>query len=131
MGAEYLSAERLKWADDCIKFEGEAAIPLSKHDYSTTWGLLMPVLEKICRMKIGDGVTYVEYATPRTFGMLNEETGEIMVRLNGFQCFSSDTLIQATWNAIVDFLIFEREAAVEQSGFKNKNLDSTKQNEKD
>ena len=64
----------------------------------------MPVLEKLCRKEIGDGITYVKYATPRTFGMLNEETGQIMVRLDGFQLFQADTLIEATFLAIVDCL---------------------------
>lgn len=72
--------------------------------YHKDWFWLMPVLEKICRIKIGDGITYVEYAYPRTFGMLSEEDGQIMVRLNGFGLVKADTLIEATYLAIVDFI---------------------------
>jgi len=73
--------------------------------YHSDWSFLMPVLEKICRLKIGDGEEYVEYATPRTFGMLNPGTGMIMVRLNGMQCFEATTLYEATYNAVVDFIV--------------------------
>jgi hypothetical protein len=72
--------------------------------FKNSWNWLMPVLEKLCRKEIGDGITYVKYATPRTFGMLNEETEQIMVRLEGFQLQQADTLIEATFLAIVDCL---------------------------
>lgn len=77
---------------------------LEKAKYSSSWDWLMPVVEKICRMRIGDGKEQTDYAYPRTFGMLNEETGEIMVRLNGSFLFQSDTLIRATYGAVVDFI---------------------------
>ena len=72
--------------------------------YKTSWNWLMPVLEKICRLKIGDGIETVDYPNLRTFGMINEETGSIMVRLNGFQVFEAETLIESTFLAVVDFL---------------------------
>lgn len=72
--------------------------------YHCSWGWLMPIIEKISAIKIGDGVEYVEYAYPRTFGMINEETKHVMVRLNGFPCFSADTLIEAAYLAVVDFI---------------------------
>lgn len=74
--------------------------------FKNSWLWLMPVLEKLCRTQIGDGDIYIKYATPRTFGMLNEETGQIMVRLDGFQLFQADTLIEATYLAIVEVLQF-------------------------
>ena len=77
---------------------------ISNAEFHTRWDWLMPVLEKLCRKEIGDGITYVKYATPRTFEMLNEETGQIMVRLEGFQLQQADTLIEATFLAIVDVL---------------------------
>lgn len=76
----------------------------SKLKYESSWDWLMPVVEKICRMKVGDGKEFITYAYPQTFGMLNEETGEIMVRLNGSFLFQSDTLISATYGAVVDFI---------------------------
>jgi hypothetical protein len=47
-----------------------------------------------------------EYDTyyPRTFGMLNAETKKPMVRLNSSQLFEADTLIEATWLAVIDFI---------------------------
>ena len=82
--------------------------------YHTSWDWLMPVVEKICRMKIGDGIEYVEYHFLRTFGMLNnhkcssheteEPDGKIMVRLNGFSVFKSDSLIEATFLSVVEFI---------------------------
>jgi len=72
--------------------------------FHCSWNWLMPVVEKICRLKIGDGKEFVDYPNLRTFGMLNEETGEIMVRFNGFVLVQSDTLIQATYMAVVDFV---------------------------
>ena len=77
---------------------------LSELPFDSSWEFLMPIVEKICRLKVGDGITYVEYSYPRTFGMLNDKTGQIMVRLNGHQLFEADTLIEATWKAVVDFI---------------------------
>ena len=82
--------------------------------YNNNWNRLMPVVEKICRMEIGDGIEYVEYPFLRTFGMLNnhkcsshkteEPDGKIMVRLNGFSVFKSDSLIEATFLSVVEFI---------------------------
>ena len=77
--------------------------------YHKSWTWLMPVLEKICRLKIGDGIVHVEYATPYTFGVLNRETGQIMVRLNAHQLFEADTLIEATYLAVIDFIKLNNE----------------------
>jgi len=78
--------------------------------FRTSWNWLMPVLEKICRLKIGDGIETIDYPNLRTFGMINEETGGIMVRLNGFQVFEAETLIEATFLAVVDFLDWQSKA---------------------
>lgn len=86
-------------------FSNSPLCKVSDLKYHSDWSFLMPVLEKICRLKIGDGEEYVEYATPRTFGMLNPETGMMMVRLNGMQCFEATTLHEATYNAVVDFVV--------------------------
>lgn len=40
--------------------------------YNRDWSWLMPVVEKICRLKIGDGVETVEYPFLRTFGLFSE-----------------------------------------------------------
>jgi len=72
--------------------------------YHKKWDWLMPVLEKICRLKIGDGKIFVEYAYPRTFGMLDKESGGIMVRLEGFQLVLANTLLKATYLAVINFI---------------------------
>lgn len=77
---------------------------LSQNKFNNSWEWLMPVVEKICKTKIGDGVEYIEYPHLRTFGMINFETGNFMVRFNGFQCFEAKDLFQATWDAVIDFL---------------------------
>lgn len=77
---------------------------LRESKFETSWDWLMPVVEKICKTKIGDGVEYVEYPYLRTFGMLNEETKNPMVRFNGFGLFEADTLIEATFLAVLNFL---------------------------
>lgn len=76
-----------------------------QHDlrYHLQWDMLMPVIEKICKLKIGDGDEYVEYACPRTFGML-DKNGLFMFRFNGFQLHSCETLIEAAWFGVIDFI---------------------------
>jgi len=73
------------------------------------WNGLMAVVEKICRIKVGDGIVYVEHSYPRSFGMLNDETGQIMVSLNGFSLHQADTLIDACWEAVVEFIKWHNE----------------------
>lgn len=77
---------------------------ISKAEFNTRWDWLMPVVFKIMRTKIGDGVDSVEYPYLRTFGMINAETKNPMVRFHGFQLFEAETLIEATFLAVVDFL---------------------------
>lgn len=69
-----------------------------------SWEKLMPVLEKICRLNIDNdnNIGFITY--PRTFGMVNEDTGKIMVRLNGFSLHEADTLIEATYLAVVEYV---------------------------
>jgi hypothetical protein len=93
------------WGETTYKGERKGTVIWESHlEYKTSWQSLMPVLEKICRTKIGDGIDTIDYPNLRTFGMINEQTGGIMVRLNGFQVFEAETLIEATYLAVVDFL---------------------------
>lgn len=68
--------------------------------YHDDWNCLMPVFDKIARIPFEE-----EDATPyaRTFGMLNDE-GKIMVRLNRFQLHIADTLIEATYAAVIEYI---------------------------
>jgi hypothetical protein len=77
--------------------------------YHEAWGWLMPVIEKISRIPLpGDGSRPAEnHETfyPRTFGMLSS-SGRPMVRINATPVFEADTLIEAAWLAVIDFLIY-------------------------
>jgi len=77
---------------------------LYSDNYNSSWSRLMPVAEKIFRTKIGDGIEYIEYSYARTFGMLNREDGQIMVRFEGGQLQQSDTLLEATYKAVINFI---------------------------
>lgn len=97
--AEFMGLWLVDINDDTKISEDQFWIDELKYHYSWNW--LMPVVEKISGMSIGD----VKNAYPRTFGMIDDE-GQIMVRLNGFQLFRSDTLIEATYNAVVAFILW-------------------------
>jgi hypothetical protein len=72
-------------------------------NYRSSWEKLMPVIEKICRLDFNDNkISFLCF--PRTFGMVNEDTGKIMVRLNGFSLHEADTLIEATYLAVVEYV---------------------------
>ena len=60
----------------------------------------MPVVEKIIGIKFDDG----DNAHLRTFGMINQENGNVMVRFNRYSLFESNTLIGATYLAVVDLI---------------------------
>jgi len=67
--------------------------------YENSWDLLMPIIEKICKEKFEDG----EVIKLRTFGVINDE-GFFMVRFDRHPLFYSESLIQASYGAVVDFL---------------------------
>ena len=79
----------------------------SQVKYHSSWGWIMPVVEKISRIPLpGDGTRPAEpHETfyPYTFGMLSPE-GRPMVRICANGLFEADTLIEATWLAVVDFI---------------------------
>ncbi len=81
--------------------------------YHTSWDWLMPVIEKIStlrwpeyygsRGKTEDDEGFDDCVYPRTFGM-RDKNGLYMVRLNASALFSAETLIEATWLAVIDFI---------------------------
>ena len=79
--------------------------------YHYSWNALMPVIEKIARIEIkdcpvinnGEDTFYDSYYL-RTFGMVASESKEFMVRINRFPLHSSSSLIEAAWNAVVQFI---------------------------
>lgn len=84
-------------------------------NYHKDWNRLIPVIEKISLIEIarefdGDGCLIVWRHHPVTFGMLNQHTGKPMVRFYASGLFEADTLIQAAWEAVVDFIKWQNES---------------------
>lgn len=78
---------------------------ISKAEFHTNWAWLMPVIEKIIRTQIEyEDATLSDTYYLRIFGMLNEETGHLMVRFNACDFFEAKKLIDAAWLAVVDFV---------------------------
>ena len=72
--------------------------------YHSSWDQLMPVVEKIAKMKFKyDNADEWYSPYPTTFGMVDDE-GNYMVRIYSSQLFSAPTLIEAAWNVVVDFI---------------------------
>jgi hypothetical protein len=76
------------------------------------WADLMPAVTKICNHQYPDYFKFADtrdrtpfedYAYLRTFGM-RDENGLYMVRFNATALFKAETLIEATWLAVVDFI---------------------------
>lgn len=79
------------------------AIPVEELNYNSEWYCLMPVVQKIVDTKPPEGPEFVEGYYFRTFGMKDEQ-GNYMVRINGFSCHKAETLIEATYLAVVEFV---------------------------
>lgn len=87
----------------CRQYKFGAGIFFDPEDmqYRTSWEWLMPVIEKISKHKYEDGDT----AYPRTFGMPFEENPtKVMVRFNRCHLHYGDTLLEAAYNAVIDFI---------------------------
>lgn len=77
--------------------------------YDTKWDWIMPVVEKIARIETKDVIhngedSYFDSFFPRTFGMINSETKHFMVRINRNPLHQSQSLMEATYSAVVDFI---------------------------
>lgn len=95
-----IGIDKYSWRIGCTE-------PLQeKHlSYHKEWGWIMPVLEKISRIKIEwKNSQDIDFYYPRTFGMISQENGQIMVRFNGCALYKADTLLEATYLAVVDFV---------------------------
>lgn len=82
-----------------------------KHlNYHASWGWLMPVVEKISRIEFDrkydeDQEKWIIWTHhPVTFGMLNNDTRRPMFRFYCSGLFEADTLIEAAYLAVVDFI---------------------------
>lgn len=80
--------------------------PSSDLHYDTDWSELMPVVEKIASLEIGEGNNDHYYT--RTFGMIDDKN-HFMVRINQHPLFRNETLIGATYEAVVYFIKFYNE----------------------
>lgn len=69
--------------------------------YHISWHWLMPVVEKIINYRFPD--EHNEHCYLRTFGIKHIDDN-IMVRFNRFELFYGETLIEATWLAVVNFI---------------------------
>jgi hypothetical protein len=77
--------------------------------FATSWDWLMPVVEKIAKIETNDKVyngedSYFDSYFPRTFGMINCETKEFMVRINRHPLHQSASLIEAAYKAVIEFI---------------------------
>jgi hypothetical protein len=82
-------------------------------EYDSSWEHLMPVVEKIGEYHYPDFYgragkpdeldEWYDTAYLRTFGMRSSE-GKYMVRFNASTLIMADTLIEATWLAVIDFI---------------------------
>jgi hypothetical protein len=68
--------------------------------YHQSWDWLMPVIEKISKIYYEDG--YSSY--PRTFGMINEETGNFIFRFNRYPAYEHHLLITAAYFAVLNYI---------------------------
>jgi hypothetical protein len=100
----------------CVK-KGMAHLPIGsstypEYDYKNNWNALMPVVEKISQHvyeiqedeRIGGTTIIKQTAYPRTFAMLSDDDDKLMVRFNRSPLFTADTLIEATYNAVVEWI---------------------------
>ena len=81
--------------------------------YHNCWDWLMPVIEKIAKLEIDPKKVisngkdnYFDSYCLRTFAMINVETKEFMVRINHLGLHQSNSLLEATFDAVVEFIIF-------------------------
>ncbi len=71
-------------------------------DYKNNWNELMPVVEKICDYNYPDVHDFAAFM--RTFGM-KDDNGNYMVRVNGMPLHSAKTLLEATYSAVLEFIV--------------------------
>lgn len=91
------------WRKEQFQWRPGAVTPMTLDHlnyYRKSWDWLMPVVTKIICEKFEDG----ENVYLRTFGMINEENGNLMVRFNRHGLFEAETLLEATYLAVCDYV---------------------------
>lgn len=105
---------------DFMNWQHHKDADIDKHEmdnlkYHSSWGELMAVVEKIVAIRYeGD-----ETAHLRTFGMRNHD-GNYMVRFNWCSLHEADTLLWATYLAVVDFIEMQTAKKIEKKVCVNK-----------
>ena len=89
-------------------YSPEIGYQLGTGQYHTSWDWLMPVVEKISkeRLEHWDGTKctdIIDTCYPITFNMPTEN-GKVMFRFKGFSLHEADTLIEAVWQAVIEFI---------------------------
>ena len=115
--AEFMGGKKFYFTDELDEtWEGikinNSPYPFHKLEYHSSWNWLMPVVEKIARLKLkyeNEDEYYNPY--PRTFAMQDYE-GNMMVRFNATPLCIAPTLIEATYEAVVQFLEYYYESTV-------------------
>lgn len=80
---------------------------MAKLKYHLSWDSLMPVIEKISKVPVIGATEQSDTCYPRTFGMLQDDTGLPMFRFNCCHLYVGGTLIEAAWIAVVEFIKFD------------------------
>ena len=105
----YNDPEQFIVTDYNVAFTCERVGTLDDLKYHSSWDWLMPVVEKIAKIEyehqIGeDGKRESDRAYLLTFAMINDETGDFMIRFNRCSLYQASTLIEATWLAVIDYI---------------------------
>jgi len=79
-------------------------VPLSGIKYDSCFSWLMPVIEKIAKLKLYDDSELEFSAYPITFGRFDD--GLFMFRLNNFPLHTATTLIEAAYEGVVEFILW-------------------------
>lgn len=76
-------------------------------EYDTNWNILMPVIDKISKIPLLNGdipcTDINDTCYPITFNM-PDECGNVMVRFKGGFLSKAPTLIEAAYNAVINFI---------------------------
>lgn len=104
------------WAYEMYDFD---KMRVGAYDYDCSWDWIMPVIDKISRIEYDRkfdeqeqrDVIWTHY--PVTFGMLNGETSRPMFRFSCSGLFEADTLIEAAYLAVIDFIKWYNEKTIQ------------------
>ena len=103
-GFEYVNDDTEAYPNGYYYNKEFGTFVLGELQYHESWDWLIPVIEKISKIPIPNAEHRQDVYYPRTFGMINEETGQPMFRFYCCSVFEAETLIEAAWLAVVDFI---------------------------